>query len=351
MVNKNSLTGDRIIMSTANQLNIISRTTRASNMELVRIVAMSLILVYHFLNYAITPQSLPKGVFGFLYPFFSCGVNLFFLLSGWFQIRLSKRNFVRLVITIFLFNVVNVLMCIAAGKTIVLSLIIKQAIFPISQSYYWFIAVYLGLLLTSPLLNSGLHSMNIISLRKFILIFSLFTFLSCAIGHNQCNMNGYTYVQSVYLYCLAYWLHKDDILYRKINQTMCLTGYVVILMLCGLWYSRWQGALNYINYNSLPIVTSSALIFIFFTRLKFHSRIVNYLGGVALGCYLLQDGLFGHQFMYEWMHTLYTENPIGMSLVIFCSVFAGTWIVSMIVSKITSLISNTVADAIHASHK
>lgn len=329
----------------------MNRALRDSNMELVRIVAMSLILIYHFFCHAITPESLPTGVYGLIYPFVSCGVNLFFMLSGYFQVKLSIRSLTKLIIIILTFNIVNILLCFATGNAIGMSEIVKQIIFPISRSYYWFIAVYLGLIITSPLINAGLQNLSQSALRHFILIFSLFTFISCGIGHNYSNPTGYSYLQAVYMYCLAYWLRKDDFIYRKISQKFCIAGYIIILALCGIACSYYNGLLNYVNYNSFPIIAASALIFIFFTRIHFSNRAVNWMAGAALGCYLLQDGMFGYKFLYEWMHNIYVSNSLWIAITIYAGIFIGTWIASCIVSKIAQTIASLSTNLITAKNQ
>lgn len=317
---------------------------RESNIELVRIIAMSMILVHHFIVHviALSPQS--SSFIKIAYPFFLCGVNLFFMISGWFQIRLSMKTIIKLATTIFLFSLVNILFLVAVGQLRYnLTDFIKLCLFPISFNDYWFIEVYLGILITSPLLNAGLNHLNKKGLRRFIIFFSVFTVFSCGIARNKCNPDGYSYMQGVYCYCLAFWLKKDVYVYGTIKTIWCIISYLTLLLLSGIFNYLWSGAPNYINYNSLPIIVSSASLFVFISKLKMKSRIVNALGAAALGCYLLQDGIFGYQFLYIWMLDTYNASSLGHSVFIFATIFICTWITSIILSKPITLLSSWIS--------
>lgn len=76
-------------------------------MELLRIVAMSMIIIGHFMVHAIFRDIPDSRVHHFLTPFFICGVNLFFLLSGYFKIRLSLSSIFRLIVLIISFRLVS----------------------------------------------------------------------------------------------------------------------------------------------------------------------------------------------------------------------------------------------------
>lgn len=70
---------------------------RKSNIELLRIVAMAMIVVYHVIIHGIAPTGiLPKTIPPMLCAPVIFGVNLFVLISGYFGIKLSWRSFLSL---------------------------------------------------------------------------------------------------------------------------------------------------------------------------------------------------------------------------------------------------------------
>ena len=122
-----------------NSLILMSYTERSSNIEFLRIIAMSMIIIGHFLTHAIGRDALPHNIYYLLSPYCACGVNLFFLVSGYFQIRLSSRGLFQLISTLFLFGMINVLLVyLVAERGITSQEIFSFIFFPISKSPYWF---------------------------------------------------------------------------------------------------------------------------------------------------------------------------------------------------------------------
>lgn len=311
-------------------------TMRDSNMEALRIVAMSLILCVHMLSHAITHGSIGNRYY-LWYPVLSCGVNIFFLISGWFGMRWSWRSFIRLLAVMVVFNLLNVAGCYLLGVELTAHKVIDAIIFPFAHDNgYWFMQVYLLLMFTAPVVSRGLDTMNTRTLREFIIIFSVFNFYSCWLGGNQCNITGYTYVQALYLYCLARWMRRDDILLRLLPQWVCLPGYFVITGLLGILGYYKPAVFKYELYNSLPIVLASVMMLLFFARLSFRSRAINAIASASLGCYLLQDGYIGHFFFYRVMHGWWTGMPMWRALAAYAAVFIMIWVIAYLVMSAVS---------------
>lgn len=319
----------------------MSHTERYSNIELLRVIAMSMIVIGHFLTHSIGRNALPYNIYLLLSPFCACGVNLFFLISGYFQINLSSRSLFQLISTLFLFGMTNVILVYLFVGEIIPQEIYSLVFFPISKSPYWFIQVYLLLVICSPLINTGINNMPILKYRKFILIFTLVTIYCCGIGHNISNSNGYTFLQGVYMYCLANYIRRDDELINRVSGKFFIVAFFLLTSLgaVGLYFT---GILSFTSYNSFVNIFASLSLFIFISKIRFKSTIVNSISKAALGCYLLQDGLFGINYFYNSCHDFYMSHDFVINLVYFLSVFVGTWILSWILSQIFRLMSNTI---------
>lgn len=312
---------------------------RASNIELLRIVAMSMIVLSHFLWFGVTEESIPLAIFYFIVPFLACGVNLFFMISGWFQIRCSFRSIFKLAITLLLFAFFNRLITFPFVDINTWNGIFKVMFFPISDSSYWFIKVYLFLIITSPLINLGISQMSLSALRRFMALFVFFTVYSCGIGGNICNTN-FCYLQGALMYCLGYYLKRDYALFSFVSKTKAIAAAIILLTICGTGSATVRILGIFATYNSIMIIAASVIIFYIFTKMKLQSRAVNLVASSALGCYLLQDGYFGWHFMYDWMHKIFiSDNPLIIRLFIYSCVFIGIWMVSLAVSPIFNSIS------------
>lgn len=291
-----------------------------------------MIIIHHFLHHVI-PVASYHGTYAYVYPFFVYGVNLFFMISGWFGINLSLKSFTKIVGLIFLFTIINNLLhWITLGFDGIMPFV-KYCLFPITFCHYWFIKVYVLLMLTAPLINSGLKGMSLRQLRGFMIIFSIYIFYSCGLAHNYNNPDGYRYVNALYLYCLAHYLRHDDLTYRNLKQYQCIAIFVVLTLVnSGLFLLTTDP--RYFKYSNLPVIVGAAAILIFFSRLSFQSKIINTISGAALGCYLLQDGKWGTNFLYPKLTDLFITGSVGSNILLFCGVFTALWVLSMILTPI-----------------
>lgn len=308
-------------------------TDRQSNIELLRIVAMSMIVIGHFIFHGITQREMSRFLYVLIYMYCSVGVNLFFLISGYFRIRTTVKSIARLVFTVLFFDCVNYLLLYFTAGPEALSDWIPVMFFPISRSPYWFLQVYLFMIICSPLINRGIDGMTLPKLRAFMLILSLFTFYSCGFGGNTSNSNGYTFLQGVYMYCMAAYLKRDNRLMSRLKGAKCVVVAFVMLTLGALMYYYFNKQ-SLTLYNGLINIVSATLIFIYFVNLDIKSRTVNIIASGALGCYLLQDGLFGHRYLYATINSVFTTESLYFSLAYLTALFISFWGLSLLLTMI-----------------
>lgn len=305
---------------------------RDSNMELVRIIAMSMILIYHFINFGgpwITAwHGLPLIT--------NVGVILFVLLSGFYSIKLKWQGILKLVILVLGFELIN--LCIdfihKGYVDIVYLNLFKLFLAPLSGNHYWFIQVYFILMVLSPWLNKGLANMNLKELRTTILILTLVNGYSCSIMYNIVDNDGYGIFNFIYLYGLGYYSRKEPVIKDFPTLTILIAGITILAINIGLANLFHVNGLKYSNILSILYALS---ILIICSRITSKSRIINRLGSAALGCYLLQHGLFG-PVLYYHERQIYRED-MGLWVFTCFGIFVGYWIISLIFTPIFNLIS------------
>lgn len=136
-------------------------TNRESNFELLRIICMILIVVFHFSvhggYYSESAGTLPFnsviidlfGLGGRL------GVNIFVLISGYFLInsKFKPKKLLSLFIQVWFFSIsIYLIFLISGGISFTWGSFLCN-IFPVVTSQYWFITTYIGLYLLSPFIN------------------------------------------------------------------------------------------------------------------------------------------------------------------------------------------------------
>ncbi len=306
---------------------------RRSNIELLRIVAMSMIVIGHFLYHGITEENMPRFFYELLYTYCRDGVNLFFLISGFFRIKSTVKSVARLVFTVLFFECINYLLVYVAVGEVYFDGRLSTLFFPVSAGPYWFLQVYLALIICSPLINRGIDGLSLNKLRAFMLILSLFTFYSCGFGGNMSNPNGYSFLQGVYMYCVAAYLKKDNWLMSRMKGAKCIvTAFFMLTLGAILVYYSKKPLLT--DYNSFISIITSALIFSYFVNLDIRSKAINIIASGALGCYLLQDGWFGHQYLYATVNRVFTTEPLYCSLTYLTVQFISFWALSVLITMI-----------------
>lgn len=321
---------------------------RESNIEALRIVAMSMIVSGHIFFHGLSHTVRQTEFYMSIESLFICGVNLFFLISGWFGMRFSFRSLLKLISTTFFFIAVNVGLLLLLGKQVGNQTYLDAIFFPISRSRYWFIMVYMALLLISPLVNSGIESLRPRVFSSFLLIFTLFNIYSCSIGGNYVSHNGYTIVQALWLYCVARWLREHKDLTDRISRKWFLIAFL-FFSFCTSVGAALSLSFKWYNYNSPLVFLASVSLFLYFTRLQFSCRFLNRVAAASFGCYLLQDGLFGRSYLYKLIEKTYLEiigahssaEAICICTGLFVCVVAAFWLASSLLTPIANGFSNS----------
>lgn len=331
--------------------NILSSHTvgggkRDSNMELLRIVAMSMILCHHFLLHGLGGgKILPYNLYYWLDNFVYGGVNLFFMVSGYFLIKFSFRSLLKFIITISFFVLVNFAALWVVGNPPSLRYFIWCMIFPISSSFYWFVKQYFLLMLIAPILNVG---MNNLSRRDFTISILLFTFFLMYMRVHFAHMN---FVNAILMYCLGHWLRVCDIrrYFKKGTLLLIYLSCCIAVIIMHLVSFRYRGMpFLQANYYDTPLnVIGPIALFLFFSKLSFKNTFVNQLASASFGCYLLQDGAFGFGWLYAFQRNFAEGYGYGWQLVVMLiASFFTYWILSWILTKFKSLWDTPLADCI-----
>ncbi|MGN0237499.1 MAG: acyltransferase family protein, partial [Lepagella sp.] len=285
-----------------------------------------------------------------LEPWMICGVNLFFLISGWFGIRLSLRSLVKLVVTTAFFIAVSLLTLFLFGADIPAGAFTNLFFFPVSRGRFWFIMVYMALMLVAPLLNEGIRHLPLRSLSILVLTLFLFSCYGCWYGNNYVSFNGYTIMQAIFLYVLAAWLRLISGRLERVPRYVWLASFVGLIALdCVIGYFTRFSEL--FDYNAPLVVLASVSLFLYFSRICFRNGVVNAIAKASFGCYLLQDGYAGRQLLYPAIRRLYLHlfdiyaTPTAViltTLAIIASVIA-IWIASILLTPIANRLATQFA--------
>lgn len=308
---------------------------RQSNMESLRIIAMSMILIHHFMVHGLKQPNIPHHLFNALNGFVYSGVNIFFILSGYFTIRYSSKGLLKLLFTILFFGIVNLVLLSMVGLQPGIKDWIEVITFPVTKSYYWFMKVYLFLYITAPILNAGLKHIERPALRNTLIVLIIVAFYSRT--YETIN----SYLLGFYLYCVGYYIGRYKPLIH-VRRGWWLLGAFLSAAISGVldWSLAEHGIDidTFRSYGNVFIFVCAVMLVLFFREFSFRNRTINSIASASLGCYLLQDGDFGHNWIYDYQQLMLSQYGYSTRLfIIFGSFFIAFWILSWLITKFLGL--------------
>lgn len=149
---------------------------RETNIDLLRIVAMLLIIFSHYVQHGGVALIQAVTVNKFIGLFFSIGgklgVDIFILISGYFfaKTSLSLSKICKIDLKLIIYSLgITLFLYVTGFDVFSISYVVKD-IFPITTELYWFITAYIGLYLISPILKMIIQQVSKDTLLKIVAI-------------------------------------------------------------------------------------------------------------------------------------------------------------------------------------
>ena len=326
-------------------MNKINNTpVRQSNIELLRLIAMLLIIVGHtpllslLSKQPITDTPLTSFLtFGFK-GLTICSVDVFVLISGWFGIRYKGERLLSLLFQTLFFSII-VYTTLALWKPLqYLNLDALSTIIMFHSDDYWFIKAYIGLYLFAPMLNKYIEAATEKQLRIFLIIFYTFQTI-----YGWLNLYGAHWFEggfSMVSFCGLYILARYVRLYFKEERkyfwlTLYMSAGLLIGLMCfvlALMDLNIYGRL--LTYTNPLVVCEALFVLLFFQNLNFKSKYINYLAASCLAMYLLHaHPLVLWPIFRATINNWLSSLPINISL-IYSSLFIIAFILAAIIIDI-----------------
>lgn len=279
---------------------------RQSNFELLRILAIILVLVIHADFWSNSDptgaesaytQSSGLGLFArcFFSSLSSVCVNLFVLVSGWFSIRVSVKGSANLFFT-YLYVLVGV---IAVGVAIGISPMSLSTIYHCASfDVYWFFWSYLLLFALSPVLNTFVQNTTQKTHRNVLICFYLYQTLSAwLVPVGKGFESGLSFIPFIGLYLLAQYLRKYPETSKNISTTKLILSYLILLF--GVTVVKYVNvpflSSRIVSYMCPTTILMGVLLILIFSRIKIQSRFVNLIASSAFTVYLFH----GHMLLFR----------------------------------------------------
>lgn len=280
---------------------------RNLSMDILRIIAMICIVGIHLVQSNIGLKDIESGTIpageyiplSFFNNLFIIGVNLFFLLSGYFKINFRISKVLSLVFKVYFYYLISQLIALAIGIYSTEGFFVS---FISAISKYWFVIVYILLCIASPLLNCFAQSLSKSGVKYFVFfsvsLFMVGGFIADIFYPYFGTGEGYLplWAWIVYLYGRFIAIYREEI---KIKRKYFLCGWALATLLnfaaiqiVYFVFDNGKLVFHFFAYNNPLIFLSAACLFIAFTGLNIQASEkskVSFIAKHTLAVYLLHS--------------------------------------------------------------
>lgn len=290
---------------------------RKANFELLRLVAMLMVVSLHYLSKGQVLSDFKAGALSgnqyvayFLEALSIVAVNAFVLLSGYFLVtaEFKSRKLVQLIGQVLFYAMLIPVVLAAAGVLRVQDMnmyTVFPDVFPIQTEHYWFATYYVFLFLCTPILNRAIRAMNQrqlkISVFLLLLVFSVpKSMLPLEIPIDR---KGYDLIWFICVYFVAAYIRLYGILFlEKMRNSILLYAAMVVtifLYICTLGFLYQKTGLfenqitEVLHYNHILNLTAAVAFFYIFRNINIQkgilSKAICAISPYAFGVYLLHE--------------------------------------------------------------
>lgn len=275
---------------------------RNSNIELLRILAMLMIIGLHYWGGGVSDIA-ERHSNGLIYQASEslciCGVNLFVMITSWFSTEQNKINFLKiakLLIEVAFWGIICLLLGFLVGWQTLDLVSITKAVIPYLWNNRWFVEAYVIFIMLIPFINAALFHIEKKQHGWLLMItFTLFILWPSFLPNPPIDDYGYGFLHFISVYILISYIRRFCRIIRY--KLLYFIGFVLSFIL--ILYQSLRGIPTCWMYNNIFVVLEALFLFLFFIQFDFRSRIVNLLASGAFGVFLIHsDRLFFGRWVY-----------------------------------------------------
>ncbi len=307
----------------------LKKTARQGNFELLRIIAMIMIVTLHYLGKG-KLLNLDNGSITYFAAWFCealsyVAVNVYVLISGYFT-KSTKFKFNKILDLWIQTIIISGTAYIIALKTGISEEFKSPDFFksfmPITCNSYWFITTYFVFCAIAPFL---VNIVNTINQKQHKTVCATLVFITSVLPTIFYEADwlkiskGYHIIWFVTLFFVASYIRKYDtfkknpFFYFVLYLLSCTIGYVIKFVLCYLTLrlnNTDKSDKFFANYNMFFVFLASVFLFLAFKNIKINSNILNkiilFFSSATLYVYLIHEAPSTRSFLWEKI-----VNPMG----------------------------------------
>lgn len=260
------------------------KINRNSNHELLRLIAMYMIIFIHANRFLGIFCSGTAWIFfnGLVNGICNIGVSCFILISGYYGVKFSVRKLVKMECMMIMFSLLETVVLFVVfpeemrGPALLEQIV--KSLFPFITRKYWFYSSYVCLMLFSGYIQRAVEFLDRKAFRKLLLLMIvLFSIFPTLFYFELIPDNGKGLVQMLMIYMIGRYIHMYQDIQLPRGRTACL--FMLLWIINGVSHEipiNVGGIYHHLcKDNSITNLIMAILIFYFFKGLDIRSRVIN----------------------------------------------------------------------------
>lgn len=348
----------------------MSEKKRMANLELLRCVAMMMVIVLHYLGKGKLLPDLTGGEFDgvgaaawLLEAFCIVAVNVYMLISGYFLCTSSFKlsRLLQLLVQVWLYSVAFGILGAATGviaETPVDIHYFLTLLFPISMEHYWFLTAYVFLYLLLPFVGAAVRRMTKQQMQIALgLLLATFCVLKSILPLRlETDKSGYDCLWYLCVFVTAAYIRRFGVVFlEKRRRAVCLYAVCCLLAFAGTMALRFfflrTGSLGRMTgmcmeYNHILPFLAAIGLFGAFVRTEINGKIADVINKIApytLGVYLLHENL---GLRYTWQSWFGADRVTNVGELLLRTFFAvlGVFVCGILVDMLRAGLMKMIHD-------
>jgi surface polysaccharide O-acyltransferase-like enzyme len=281
-------------------------TKRESNFELLRIIAMIGIILFHYSDHGCNDISFENALsINVAFEYVTrigggVGNCIFMLLTGYFmsQSKFRINKLLKIWGEVFFYSFFSYIVAVWIKVTYFTKTDFLTSLLPITSNQYWYFTSYVIILIMSPLINLALERVDKKMTVAFILALFYFFSVMPTLGFGHTTSNDRIGVMAL-LYCIGAFIRKycSD---KKRTKLYCECGIAVGLFifysLFSIFYDKFEHLPAFLSdrfclvwgIEKISIIVFSVFCFLIFKNINLgFNAIINWIASSTFGIYLL----------------------------------------------------------------
>ena len=333
---------DLMIVKTQPNLKLSLKTQlkRESGLELLRVIAMILIVIHHVYLYGGVEFTSNIGIclsilFG---SYGKLGADIFILISAYFMVNKKFRltRILNLILHATFYSIV-IYILFSLFDVVNFSLVgLLRASLPIWYDEWWFVTIFIILMIVSPVLNLILHS---VSQKKFRLIFIFVIGFMVLLPYLGLLLTGEFlqfpyYLNELFVFTELYFIGGYIGLYGiKIAKFWVI--YVTCLALIFVFFNMCM--------NSICNIVAAVSLLLIFKDFKFRNYFINVVASTTFGIYLIHEHELMRYNQFNFLRTkifAHCQSPELLFLLLTVTVFLVAMLIELVYLQTIQRLNN-----------